>query len=249
MIEHDLTRERVARMVDHTLLAPEATRADAEATVLQAAELGVFAVCLSPSMLPIAPGDQQRLAVVAGFPSGKHHALVKAAEARMAVDAGAQEVDMVIDLGLLKSGRDRDLVREIRAVRGEVSLLKVIIESAALSDDEIVIACEAAAEAGADFVVWDFLNIPSERHRARIGEMLARIGSYPPSYYRDLYGTQPLPDASYRANRDRELLARCDALFQAVGLFLGDHTNGCPHGKLVIQPVGRSPLEIDITVA
>ena len=59
---------------------------------------------------------------------------------------------MVIDLGLLKSGRDRDLVREIRAVRGEVSLLKVIIESAALSDDEIVIACEAAAEAGADFV-------------------------------------------------------------------------------------------------
>ena len=83
MIEHDLTRERVARMVDHTLLAPEATRADAEATVLQAAELGVFAVCLSPSMLPIAPGDQQRLAVVAGFPSGKHHALVKAAEARI----------------------------------------------------------------------------------------------------------------------------------------------------------------------
>ena len=63
-------------------------------------------------------------------------------------------------------------------------------------------------DAGADFVVWDFLNIPSERHRARIGEMLARIGSYPPSYYRDLYGTQPLPDASYRANRDRELLAR-----------------------------------------
>ena len=67
-------------------------------------------------------------------------------------------------------------------------------------------------DAGADFVVWDFLNIPSERHRARIGEMLARIGSYPPSYYRDLYGTQPLPDASYRANRDRELLARCDTL-------------------------------------
>lgn len=70
----------------------------------------------------------------------------------------------------------------------------------------------AIAEAGADFVVWDYLNIPSERHRARVNEMIARIGTYPPSYYRDLYGNQPLPDAAYRAERDRELLARCDSL-------------------------------------
>ena len=77
---------------------------------------------------------------------------MKAAEAALSASEGAHEVDMVIDLGLLKSGRDRDLVREIRAVRGEVPLLKVIIESAALSDDEIVLACQAAAEAGADFV-------------------------------------------------------------------------------------------------
>jgi DNA repair photolyase len=70
----------------------------------------------------------------------------------------------------------------------------------------------AVAEAGADFLVWDYLHIPSERHRARINEMLARIGSYPPSYYRDLYGNQPLPSATYRAERERELLARCDAL-------------------------------------
>lgn len=70
----------------------------------------------------------------------------------------------------------------------------------------------AVAEAGADFVVWDYLHIPSERHRGRINDMLARIGSYPPSYYRDLYGGQPLPSAVYRAERERELLARCDAL-------------------------------------
>lgn len=70
----------------------------------------------------------------------------------------------------------------------------------------------AISEAGADFVVWDYLNIPSERHRARIAEMIARIGSYPPSYYRDLYGDRALPDAAYRAERDRELLARCDTL-------------------------------------
>lgn len=70
----------------------------------------------------------------------------------------------------------------------------------------------AVAEAGADFVVWDYLSIPSERHRARVNELIARIGTYPPSYYRDLYGKQPLPDAAYRAERDRELLTRCDNL-------------------------------------
>ncbi len=74
----------------------------------------------------------------------------------------------------------------------------------------------AIANAGADFVLWDHLHIPGERHRARINEMLARLGSYPPSYYRDLYGSgqhaKPLPDPLYRADRDREIMARCDAL-------------------------------------
>jgi DNA repair photolyase len=74
----------------------------------------------------------------------------------------------------------------------------------------------AIAAAGADFMVWDYLHIPSDRHRARIGEMLKRVGSYPPNYYRDLYrgptGPTPVPDPAYRAERDRELLARCDAL-------------------------------------
>ena len=70
----------------------------------------------------------------------------------------------------------------------------------------------AVAEAGADFLVWDFLHIPSERHRARIGDMLMRVRSYPPNYYRELYGRQPVPDQGYRVERDRELMARCDAL-------------------------------------
>jgi deoxyribose-phosphate aldolase len=138
MTEHDLTRERVARMIDHTLLAPEATRADAAAAVLEAAELDVFAVCLSPSMLPVATGDRQRLAVVAGFPSGKHHALIKAAEARMAVDTGAQEVDMVIDIGAAVDGRFDEVFAEVLTVAQAVSenaLLKVIVESAVLLRD------------------------------------------------------------------------------------------------------------------
>lgn len=70
----------------------------------------------------------------------------------------------------------------------------------------------AVVEAGADFLVWDYLHIPSERHRARIGDMLMRVRSYPSNYYRDLYGRQPVPDQGYRAERDRELLSRCDAL-------------------------------------
>lgn len=70
----------------------------------------------------------------------------------------------------------------------------------------------AITTAGADFVVWDYLNIPDERHRARINETLTRIGRYPPSYYRDLYRGQALPDRAYRQERDRALLARCDAL-------------------------------------
>ncbi|HWQ13927.1 MAG TPA: radical SAM protein [Roseiflexaceae bacterium] len=74
----------------------------------------------------------------------------------------------------------------------------------------------AVADAGADFVLWDYLHIPDERHRARVSEMLARIGAYPPGYYRDLYRGQPTPDPLYRAERDRELLALCDTLNLAV---------------------------------
>jgi DNA repair photolyase len=70
----------------------------------------------------------------------------------------------------------------------------------------------AISDVGADFVVWDYLHMPDERHRARTGDLLARIGSYPLSYYRDLYRNQPTPDPAYRAERDRELVRRCDAL-------------------------------------
>lgn len=148
-----ITRTELARLVDHTLLRTDASHADVLALVSEAAELGAYSVCVSPSMLPL-PGlpAALKLATVCGFPSGKHTTAMKVAEAAESTRLGADEVDMVIDLGMLKAGSYRDLVGEIKAVRGEVSLLKVIIESAALSDEEIVIACESAAEAGADFV-------------------------------------------------------------------------------------------------
>jgi len=151
-----LSRTDLARLVDHTLLSPTATIEDVRALVAEAGELGTWSVCVSPSMLPLPfPTGDVLVATVCGFPSGKHTAATKAAEAAEAVAHGAHEVDMVIDLGLLKSGEVGATRDEIRAVRDAVPLpgvLKVIIESAALTDDEVVAACRAAEEAGADFV-------------------------------------------------------------------------------------------------
>ena len=149
-----ITREAVARIVDHTLLKPEATEADVAALVAEANALGTYSICVSPSRLPVDAGDVL-VATVCGFPSGAHHSDVKATEAARAVADGAHEVDMVINLGAAKAG-DWDLVRsDIAAVRAAVpapTVLKVIIESAALTDEEIVAACEASEAAGADFV-------------------------------------------------------------------------------------------------
>lgn len=146
------SRAAVAAMIDHTLLKPEATAADVEALLAEARELGVLAVCLSPSMLPV-DGAGLVVATVCGFPSGKHVSAVKATEAAAAVAAGAQEVDMVIDVGAARAGEWAAVQADVEAVRGAVpGVLKVIIESAALDDDAVVQACRAAEAAGADFV-------------------------------------------------------------------------------------------------
>ncbi len=141
-------------MIDHTLLAPEATADDVAALVAEARQLGVYAVCVSPAMLPVrAPGLV--VATVAGFPSGKHHSLIKGAEARLAAEQGAAEVDMVIDVGAAIAGDWAAVLADIITVRegiGDRARLKVIIESAALTDEQIVTACRTAEQAGADFV-------------------------------------------------------------------------------------------------
>ncbi|RUR03257.1 deoxyribose-phosphate aldolase [Labedella endophytica] len=148
---------RLARIVDHTLLKPETTAADIAAHIDEAVELGAFSVCVSPSFLPldIPTGADLAVAVVVGFPSGKHTTAVKTAEAIEAVGRGTDEIDMVIDIGAAKAGRFDLVEADIASVRGAIPaprILKVIIESAALTDDEIVGACRAAVAAGADFV-------------------------------------------------------------------------------------------------
>lgn len=147
-------REEVAQLVDHTLLAPQTTAADVRAFIAEAQRLGVGAVCLSPAQLPVR-ADGLRVVAVCGFPSGSHHSEIKAAEAARSIADGADEIDMVINLGAATAGDWAAVEADIAAVRSAVPaphLLKVIIESALLTDEQIVGACRAAEAAGADFV-------------------------------------------------------------------------------------------------
>jgi deoxyribose-phosphate aldolase len=159
------TRAQLAALVDHTLLKPEATDADVAALVAEAAELGAYAVCVSPSLVPVAAGlvaggvaGGVRVATVAGFPSGKHVSAVKAHEAATAVTSGASEIDMVIDVGAALAGDFGAVCDDIRAVRAAVPgvVLKVIVESAVLlsldNPQTLTAVCRVAEEAGADFV-------------------------------------------------------------------------------------------------
>ena len=147
-------RTRIAHMIDHTLLKPEATRAQVTALIEEATRLGVYSVCVSPSQLPITTPDSLLVATVVGFPSGAVKPAIKAAEAAQAVADGADEIDMVIDISRAVAGDTGYTEDEIRQVRHACpnAVVKVIIESAALSDEAIVACCRAAENAGADFV-------------------------------------------------------------------------------------------------
>ncbi|EEB63001.1 deoxyribose-phosphate aldolase [Corynebacterium amycolatum] len=148
------SRADVAKMIDHTLLKPETTSDQVKALINEAAKLGTYSICISPSQLPVEVPEGLHIATVVGFPSGAVKAEVKAAEAARAVADGAEEVDMVINIAFAKEHRFDDLEAEIKAVRDAIpgKILKVIIESAALADEEIIAACKASESAGADFV-------------------------------------------------------------------------------------------------
>ncbi|MGE2817025.1 deoxyribose-phosphate aldolase [Mycobacterium heidelbergense] len=152
------TRAQLAAVVDHTLLKPETTKAEVAALVAEAAELGVYAVCVSPSMVPAAiQAGGVRVATVAGFPSGKHLSAIKAQEAAHAAASGASEVDMVIDVGAALAGELGFVRSDIEAVRAATAgaVLKVIVESAVLlghNERTLAAVCRAAEDAGADFV-------------------------------------------------------------------------------------------------
>ena len=152
-----MDRSQLAKMIDHTLLRPEATVADVISLCEQAAELGTYSVCVSPTFVVTAAANVSngiKVATVCGFPSGKHESSVKAAEAKLSAQQGADEIDMVIDLGRAIMG-DWDYIQsDVAAVRAATmgKVLKVILETAALSDEQIAEACRRCEAAGADFV-------------------------------------------------------------------------------------------------
>ena len=139
--------------------------------------LGVKAVCVSPNMLPLADTGDLVIATVCGFPSGAHKSEVKAVEAARAAADGAQEVDMVINLAQATTGDNDAVEADIRAVREAMPadvLLKVIIESAALTDEQIVAVCERAEAAGAQFVKTSTGFHPAGGASAHAVELMAR---------------------------------------------------------------------------
>jgi deoxyribose-phosphate aldolase len=150
----------VASMIDHTLLKPDATRANIEELCREAAQFKFATVCVNPTWVALAArllaGSGVGVCSVVGFPLGATTADVKGYETQRAIFDGAREIDMVINVGALKSGDLRAVERDIEAVtapcRSCGALSKVIIEAALLTDDEKITACTLAKAAGADYV-------------------------------------------------------------------------------------------------
>lgn len=148
----------LAKYIDHTLLKPEATEEQVLAIIEEAKQYGFASVCVNPVWVSLAAdklaGSGVKVCTVIGFPLGANTAAVKAFETEEAVRNGADEIDMVINIGALKSGKydlvEADIAAVVKASGSH--LVKVIIETCLLTDEEKVAACRLAQSAGADFV-------------------------------------------------------------------------------------------------
>jgi len=149
----------IAKYIDHTLLKADATKNQIESLCNEAKQYGFFSVCVNPTWVSLAAnmleGSDVKVCTVIGFPLGATTLETKAFETVNAIHNGAKEVDMVINIGALKNG-DLDAVKKdieavVNAAKGQ-ALVKVIIETCLLTDDEKKTACRLAAEAGADYV-------------------------------------------------------------------------------------------------
>lgn len=147
-----------AKLIDHTLLKPNATKEQIHKLCEEAMEHGFCSVCVNPAFVPycaeVLKDSDVKVCTVIGFPLGANETEIKVAETRLAIAHGADEVDMVINVSALKDGEDDKVYHEIRALReaSEGKILKVIIETCLLTDEEKVRACVLAKKAGADFV-------------------------------------------------------------------------------------------------
>ncbi|WP_428055040.1 deoxyribose-phosphate aldolase [Candidatus Avelusimicrobium alvi] len=148
----------LAKLIDHTILKPVATQEDVRSLIEEARQYGFFSVCINPFWVAYAKellkGSDVKVCTVVGFPLGANTTAVKVYETQDALKNGADEIDMVINIGALKARDYKTVLEDIKAVRRacEGHVLKVIIETSQLTDEEKVKACELSAEAGADFV-------------------------------------------------------------------------------------------------
>lgn len=147
-----------SKYIDHTLLKPDTTKAQIIQLCKEAKEYDFASVCVNPCWIETArkelAGSDVNVCVVIGFPLGAMTSASKVFEAKDAIERGADEVDMVLNVGWLKDGDDAAVTNEIKAVKEAVGshVLKVIIEACLLTNDEKVRACQDAEKAGADFV-------------------------------------------------------------------------------------------------
>lgn len=147
-----------AKLIDHTLLKPTATREEIHRLCEEARQYGFFSVCINPVWVSYAKeqlkGTEVKVCTVIGFPLGANTTAVKTYETEDALKNGADEIDMVLNLGALKDKDYQTVLQDIQAVRNACRghILKVIIETSQLTDEEKVKACELSAQAEADFV-------------------------------------------------------------------------------------------------
>ena len=155
-----MTEKKLNKYFDHTLLKPEATPEQIDALCKEAISADLYSVCVNscyvPQVFKALSGSEVKTCSVVGFPLGACSTETKIFETKYACESGASEVDMVINVGMLKSGKHEyvqdDIADVVKTAHSFDALVKVIIETCLLSDDEIIMACELSKAAGADFV-------------------------------------------------------------------------------------------------
>ena len=155
-----MDREQLAKMIDYTLLKPDATKDDIIKLCKEAIKYNFASVCINPIYVSLVTkllkGTPVKVCTVIGFPLGANTPEVKVLEAKNAIEKGAQEIDMVINIGALKSGNyelvKKDIMAVVKVAKKRNVVVKVILETGLLIDEEIVTACKLAKRAGADFV-------------------------------------------------------------------------------------------------
>ncbi len=181
-----ITYEQLAKTIDHSLLRPELTREDVITGCALARKYNVASVCVKPCHVRLAAdqlqGSDVKVSTVVGFPHGAHLTVIKVAEAQQAMDDGAVELDMVLNIGELRSG-NADYVRaDIQAVceaaHARGAKVKVIFENAYLTDEQKILACQLSEAAGADWVKTSTGFAPSGATLEDLRLMRANVGPH-----------------------------------------------------------------------